>query len=175
MCVESGPVGPGRPGRMRYRVLVSGKPTAKGRARVNPANPKAVPYTPKATVVAEAWVRMAVVQAVGSPRVPGPVALRVVFVMPIPKSGRTKAWRQAAAAGRILHIGKPDADNLLKLVSDALNGIAWEDDAAVASAEAVKVYGPAPQTVVEWWQMTPAECQAAGLWARVGPGMAELA
>lgn len=159
---------------MRYRVHIPAKPVAKGRARINPANPKAVPYTPKATVVAEAWVRMAVTQAVGSPRVPGPVALRVVFVMPIPKS-RPRSWREAAAAGRILHIGKPDADNLLKLVSDALNGIAWEDDAAVASAEAVKVYGQAPQTVVEWWQMTAEECQAAGLWARVGADMAELA
>jgi Holliday junction resolvase RusA-like endonuclease len=157
---------------MRYRVHIPAKPVAKGRARFSKKTGAA--FTPKATVVAEAWVRAAVVQAVGSPRVPGPVAVRVVFVMPIPKS-RPKAWRAEAEAGSRLPMTKIDLDNGLKLVWDALNGIAWGDDALIASVEAVKRYGAEPETVIEWWQMTPAECIDAGAWARgvVGPAQPE--
>lgn len=151
--------------RMTYRVHIPAKPVAKGRARV----PKGggVPYTPKQTVVAEAWVRMCCTQQVGTPRVPGPVAVRVAFVVAIPK-GKPRAWREAAAAGRILPTSKPDWDNLAKLVSDALNGLAWADDAEVARAEVVKVYGAEPCTLVEWWQLTPAECQAETVRALAG-------
>lgn len=141
-------------GRRTYRVRIPAKPVAKGRARVSKQT--GVPYTPKQTVVAESWVRLCVVQAVGTPRVAGPVAVRVVFVMPVPKT-MPKAKRKAVDEGRILPTSKPDWDNLAKLVSDALNGIAWVDDAEVARAEVVKVYGPEPCTIVEWWHMGEAE------------------
>ena len=36
---------------------------------------------------------------------------------------------------------KPDADNILKAVCDALNGFAWKDDAQVIEAHVRKVYG----------------------------------
>jgi Holliday junction resolvase RusA-like endonuclease len=142
---------------MRYRVHIPAKAVSKGRARFS--RKTGVAFTPKATVVAEAWVRAAVVNAVGSPRVPGPVAVRAVFVMPIPKS-RPKGWREAALAGRILHTARPDVDNLGKLLADALNGIAWADDSAVAVLSLVKRYGDEPCTVIEWWTMTPDECAA---------------
>lgn len=140
--------------RRVYRVRIPAKPVAKGRARANPKT--GVHYTPKQTTVAEAWVRLKAVEAVGTPRVAGPVAVRIVFVMPIPKTWSIPK-RRAAEAGRSLPVTKPDWDNLAKLVSDALNGIAWADDAAVARAEVLKRYGPDPETVVEWWQMTADE------------------
>jgi Holliday junction resolvase RusA-like endonuclease len=100
---------------------------------------------------------MCCVEQVGTPRVPGPVAVRIVFTMAIPQS-RPRAWREAALAGRILPTSKPDWDNLAKLTSDALNGIAWADDAEVASAHVVKRYGPMPGTCIAWWAMGEAEC-----------------
>jgi Holliday junction resolvase RusA-like endonuclease len=39
------------------------------------------------------------------------------------------------------HTGKPDADNILKAVCDALNGIVWHDDSQVAFARVLKQYG----------------------------------
>jgi len=146
----------GRSGRI-YRVEVPAKPAAKGRARFSKSTGRA--FTPKQTIIAEAWVRMCCVQQVGTPRVPGPVAVRIVFTMAIPQS-RPRAWREAALAGRILPTSKPDWDNLAKLTSDALNGIAWVDDAEVASARVLKRYGPVPATSIAWWTMGEGEAMA---------------
>lgn len=131
---------------MRYRVVVPAKPQPKARARVG-KNGRV--HTPKQTVVAEAWVRMCVVEAVGTPRLEGPVAMRATFVMPVPRTW-SKAKQSAALRGEVHPVTKPDWDNLAKMLSDALNGIAWQDDAVVVRAEVVKRYGPEPCTIVEW-------------------------
>jgi len=36
------------------------------------------------------------------------------------------------------HVTKPDADNIAKAVLDALNGVAWKDDAQVCAVHVVK-------------------------------------
>ena len=36
-------------------------------------------------------------------------------------------------------LGKPDWDNVAKLVCDALNGVAWKDDSQVTNASAMKL------------------------------------
>jgi Holliday junction resolvase RusA-like endonuclease len=49
---------------------------------------------------------------------------------------------ETTVAVRPLEVGKvtrPDIDNLAKLVLDALNGVAWEDDNQVAMLYAIKV------------------------------------
>jgi Holliday junction resolvase RusA-like endonuclease len=43
---------------------------------------------------------------------------------------------------------KPDADNIVKIVKDALNGIVWADDAQVVQMNVSKVYAPAPGLTV---------------------------
>lgn len=58
----------------------------------------------------------------------GPVAVRVVYQNPKPKS--------APEGSRDLT--KPDVDNVLKLVMDALTGAAWRDDAQVVSVSCEK-------------------------------------
>ena len=45
--------------------------------------------------------------------------------------------------------GKPDADNLAKVISDALIGIVYVDDAAVCDVRVVKRYADAPLIHVE--------------------------
>ena len=65
----------------------------------------------------------------------GPVVLLVDAHFRVPKS-LTKAER----AARIWHTQKPDADNLLKLVKDALTGVAWKDDSQVVMSAACKVW-----------------------------------
>lgn len=69
------------------------------------------------------------------------------FLMPIPKSS-TKRFRSQCLDGRVYHVKKPDADNLIKFVKDALNKIAWHDDSQVAKLRGVKVYADVPKTVV---------------------------
>ena len=54
----------------------------------------------------------------------------------IPKSW-TKAKKAAAAAYEILP-GKPDIDNIAKIVLDSFNGVVFEDDAQVYDLKVVK-------------------------------------
>lgn len=55
------------------------------------------------------------------------------------------AVRITASKSSIKHIGdpfttKPDADNIAKLVLDALNGKAWHDDSQITSLDVTKLY-----------------------------------
>ncbi|MDI9559696.1 MAG: RusA family crossover junction endodeoxyribonuclease, partial [Pseudomonadota bacterium] len=42
------------------------------------------------------------------------------------------------------HTKKPDLDNLLKALKDAMTGIVWHDDAQIVSLSARKDYGDVP-------------------------------
>lgn len=47
------------------------------------------------------------------------------------------------------HISRPDCDNLIKFVLDALNGVYWRDDSVVCKLKVVKKYADRmPQTIV---------------------------
>ncbi len=76
-----------------------------------------------------------------------PVAVDVLAFFPVPKSA-TKDQRDRMRRGQILPTRKPDADNILKLVLDALNGLAWHDDAQVTSVTCKKLYGAEGMTCV---------------------------
>ncbi len=73
----------------------------------------------------------------------GPVVLKVSAFFPIPKSW--PKWKQhAATVGLIRPSSKPDVDNVLKMVMDALNEVAYKDDALIVNAE-----------VCAWYQKNP--------------------
>lgn len=76
------------------------------------------------------------------------VAVEVTAVYPIPKSA-TKASITAIQAGRILPKRKPDIDNVLKVVLDSLNGIAYKDDSQVVMISGKKIYGHEPKLIIE--------------------------
>lgn len=126
----------------RYAFEVPGKPCAKARPRMT-RNGRA--YTPEKTVNAETAIRLTA-QAQGVTPLKGPIEMRVVAVFPVAKSW-TKSRREAALKGAP-HVSRPDADNIGKLVGDALNGIAYDDDAQVYDCHVRKVYGPEPKTLV---------------------------
>lgn len=73
---------------------------------------------------------------------PAALALKMVFVMPIPASwSKKKRWDALDKA----HMSKPDLDNLIKGCTDALNGVVWQDDKQIIAVEATKVYGFEPR------------------------------
>jgi Holliday junction resolvase RusA-like endonuclease len=45
-------------------------------------------------------------------------------------------------------MAKPDGDNVLKIIADALNGIAYYDDTQVVSQSITKEYSLEPKVVV---------------------------
>lgn len=68
----------------------------------------------------------------------GPISLEVTFLFPFPKR-----WRKKDKIDKP-HISRPDLDNLVKAIKDALNGIAWKDDAQIYSIKCTKSYSSGP-------------------------------
>lgn len=104
-------------------------------------------YTNAKTTNAEAWVKQCAVEAVGSPCLEGPLSLAVAITVSIPASW-SKRKQADALTGLLRPTGKPDADNTLKLLADALNGIVWRDDAQLVDVRVVKSYGAVPGAVL---------------------------
>lgn len=77
-----------------------------------------------------------------------PVALLIHAFMPIPVSWSLRK-KQDARTLVILPTGKPDFDNIAKVVADSLAGIVWKDDAAVCDGHVTKCYGDHPGLRVE--------------------------
>lgn len=71
----------------------------------------------------------------GSP-LDGPLAVRLRFLLPRPKS---LCWKKKPMPRR-WHTRKPDAENMAKSTLDALSGLLWRDDAQVCSLWAEKLY-----------------------------------
>ena len=118
-------------------------PVAKARPRVTMVGGRARAYTPKKSAdyerhIAREWAHE---------RQSGPVRLDIVFGMPIPQSW-SKKQQDAAASLLILPAKKPDIDNLIKAVMDALNGVAYDDDNQVIELSAKKVYAPEPYVAI---------------------------
>jgi len=74
--------------------------------------------------------------------------MTVKAYFPIPKSTRKKE-RVLMQAGKIRHTKKPDGDNVVKSIADALNGIAYDDDSAVVDLTISKDYSEKPRVEVE--------------------------
>tara|TARA_Y100000310_G_scaffold184500_1_gene184621 strand:+ start:274 stop:747 length:474 start_codon:yes stop_codon:yes gene_type:complete len=124
-------------------VSIPGRPVGKGRPRFG----KGKVYTPEPTRNAENTLQFYFRQACWVP-LEGPLSLTVAFCFKYPRSW-SKARREAVEGGEEpWYMGKPDLDNLLKLVKDAGNGILWRDDAQVVSIEADKVYSVENQTII---------------------------
>ena len=77
-----------------------------------------------------------------------PVAMLMSALLPIPTRW-TIQQREDAHAGLIIPTAKPDGDNLLKLVADALTGIVYLDDAQVADWHCLKRYSAQPALRIE--------------------------
>lgn len=70
--------------------------------------------------------------------------VEVVAYLPIPKSV-SKVQQARMEERAILPSRKPDADNVLKAVMDALNHIAYPDDSRVHKCSCAKFYGRDPR------------------------------
>lgn len=120
-----------------YRFTVDIEPIGKARPRMTRNGHV---YTPKETREAELAISMAYELFRGRLIEKGvPVSLDVVAYFPIPQSW-SNIKKMAVMDGDILPTKKPDADNILKLVADALNGEAYEDDAQVVDMSISKRY-----------------------------------
>lgn len=78
----------------------------------------------------------------------GPVCMTIDAYFPAPKS-KPKWWHERLSVTGIQCMSRPDADNIVKVVCDALQHIAFSEDAHVTSVMASKWHSERPRLEVE--------------------------
>lgn len=73
-----------------------------------------------------------------------PLAVSISIYRSIPQSWSLKK-KEDAAQGKVRPVSRPDTDNYVKIVLDALNKVLWKDDSAVVSLHAEKWYSKTPR------------------------------
>lgn len=130
-------------GKQRHRVSTR---TRAGRPLLN-----ARMYTPARTVNAERRIRD-VAKPCFKTMLTGPIVIKVWVHMPIPASW-SKVRRANALAHHIMPLVKPDASNVLKLIEDALNNVAYIDDSHIVQATVQKMYSPTPGLMIQLFSL----------------------
>lgn len=124
--------------------FVPGKPQGKGRPRAVARGKYVRMYTPEKTASYESTVALAASQAMGGRQpIDGPVSVVMQIAMQVPASW-SKRKQANALDGIVLPTTKPDADNVVKAVFDAINGVVWCDDTQVVDLRLVKRYQTTP-------------------------------
>lgn len=132
------------------QLTIDGVPVAKGRPRFG----RYGTYTPKKTQEYEEYVKMCWLAKYGSVQpLQQSLEVNIAFYLPIPKSVNKKQ-RAEMLDGKIKHTKKPDIDNLIKSVLDALNGIAYSDDSKIIKVAAEKQYSEKPRTEIQISEVT---------------------
>lgn len=118
--------------------IVDGRPQGKQRPRFSRIS-KTV-YTPNKTAKYEKQIAKAYAEF-GGKCIPADCYVSVIVsaFFPVPKS-YSKKKRQACIDGDIRPDKKPDMDNILKVVLDGLNSVAYEDDKQVVELIGRKYY-----------------------------------
>lgn len=130
---------------------IPGKPQGKARARTfyNPKTKGMTSITPEKTVLYENLVATCYMQAAGELRYPDDANLSVrIQAFFEPAKSTPKKKRAEMLSGVILPSKKPDIDNIVKSILDALNGVAYRDDTQVVELHVRKQYGERPRVEV---------------------------
>lgn len=127
---------------------VPGTPVGKGRPRFARRGNFVTTFTPEKTASYENLVKLLATQAMrGRPLIEGAVVAVIELVVAVPASWSQK--KQAAAlAGSVYPTSKPDLDNVIKGICDALNTVVWRDDKQVCALRVIKRYGQTPRAIV---------------------------
>lgn len=133
---------------MRISFKVPGIPIAKGRPRFRRFGKFVSTYTPAKTAAAEKELVENIINYKPETPIAGPIHLDITFFMPIPKSTSKRNAELMRQEQETPHIKRPDLDNLVKLVKDALNGIFWIDDSQIFSMNVSKIYSDSPATEI---------------------------
>ena len=127
-------------------LTIDGEPRGKGRPRFTRSGHA---YTPRETTEYEHKIRVEWLCQFGLTRInTGPVAVEIRAFYKIPAHAST-ADRERMMYGELVPCKKPDIDNVIKIVLDALNGTAYTDDTQVVMVRASKHYGTEPRVEIE--------------------------
>lgn len=128
---------------MTYIFKIPGEPVAKGRPRVTSYGT----FTPEKTLNYETLVKEMYAVTYGQTMLDGELDIDVKLFFQIPKSA-SKKKQELMELGGIRPTKRPDIDNCLKIITDALNGIAYKDDSQIVQATVSKYYSNTPRAEV---------------------------
>lgn len=132
---------------MTVQFSIPGRPFTKERPRFRANNGRVMTYTPKTTKEREDEVRTYYKLAGGKHFGQAPLIMQVEMFFPVPKSAPA-AKKKEMLNGKILPTVKPDWDNTGKVICDALNGVAYDDDKQIVCAVVKKRYSEIARTDV---------------------------
>ncbi|MDP5277249.1 RusA family crossover junction endodeoxyribonuclease [Chengkuizengella axinellae] len=130
------------------KFVVHEEPVAQGRPRVTTKNGKPRLYDPDKSKHFKQLVAMIAKQYAPETLLDCPLVLRITFYRSIP-TRFTKAERRQIQSGELRPITKPDIDNYVKAIKDALNKVIWTDDSKVVDLHAGKYYSDKPRVEIE--------------------------
>ena len=131
----------------QVKFTVPGEPCGKGRPRFSRKFGRA--YTPEKTARYENLITVEYQSQCGACRFPDDAMLdmRIIAYYGIPQS-KSKKVKALMAAGVIRPTKKPDSSNVTKAVEDALNNVAYRDDAQIVDSQIRRFYGEPPRVEV---------------------------
>lgn len=130
------------------KFTIPGEPVGKARPRVVRNGNFSRAYTPEKTVNYENLVKLEYQRQCGDAYIAeGGIHMTIIARFAIPNSA-SKRKAQAMLDGAIRPTKKPDCDNIVKIICDALNGIAYKDDAQIVSVSIEKRYSVMPHIEV---------------------------
>ncbi|MEN6487848.1 MAG: RusA family crossover junction endodeoxyribonuclease [Smithella sp.] len=136
---------------MKIKFTVLGEPQGKGRPIFGGKTKAGTPITrtPDKTVFYENLIITEYRRQVGSAKFEDNTNLdmRITAYYTIPASASKKKQKQMEN-GEIRPTKKPDMDNIVKVVADSLNSIAYRDDAQIVDCQIRKFYSRQPRIEV---------------------------
>ena len=130
------------------RFVIEGKIKGKGRPRFSHYGKYVKAYTPADTASYENLIKLQFRVSCGDWYSEQPLKMKIKAIHGIVKSV-SKKDRAKMLSDEIKPTKKPDADNIVKIICDALNGVAYKDDTQVVELEMSKVYGEQEKVIVE--------------------------
>lgn len=128
------------------QLTILGEPVAKGRPKFSNRDGFVKTYTPEKTVNYENLVKSEFMQS-GYRMLDGELFVVIKAYFTIPKSTSIKKCIQMREE-MIRPTKKPDADNIAKIVCDALNSLAYKDDSQIVSLKVDKYYSDIPRVEI---------------------------
>ena len=132
---------------MKYEFEVPGTIKGKGRPRVNSYT--GMIYTPTTTKDYECLVEQYFL--LKYPRfktLEGRVGVNITATFNIPKNTK-KSDREKMIQNEISPNKKPDIDNIVKIILDAMNKFAFKDDTQITKLSVEKIYGEEEKVHIE--------------------------
>lgn len=127
---------------MKVRFKIPGPVVAKQRPRLSK---NGAVYTPNKTKIFEQICKLAYGNRYFFED--ENISIKILFKFEVPKS-YSKKNKEKALKG-VIRPHKADIDNYIKSVLDGLNKVAYEDDRAIYSVQAEKIFTDKSETIVE--------------------------